>query len=292
MSWLQSTIHHSVSFLKASIGGVGYFGTGFFYARTADGSLKTGGWHVLDSVYLITAKHNVLITDEEHGIENQVCDNLEIAYTFFDAKNPAVPAGKISVVMTQKDLQTRILYHKNEDVDLVAISLEGFPVEVGGQTIELQHLKTSYLTRSSLPKYSDMLSVEVTSDIIVFGFPYGHFDNHNRFPLSKSGIIASGWGLDFNNQPVFKIDVELYQGSSGSPVISKPVNFAVRDGKMYTNEDPRFLLLGVYTGESQFAFEEETVIKTEDADVSATIEQAKSLGFGTVHYADLIDDIV
>ena len=65
----------------------------------------------------------------------------------------------------------------------------------------------------------------------------------------KSGIIASAWGYNFNGLPIFQIDAQLFPGSSGGLVISKPTNIAMIDGNLKYNKIKQFVFLGVYSGE-------------------------------------------
>jgi hypothetical protein len=54
---------------------------------------------------------------------------------------------------------------------------------------------------------------------------------------------------------MFQIDSQLFPGSSGGLVISKPVNIAVIDGELKYNQSKQFVFLGVYSGE--FTWDEE-----------------------------------
>lgn len=156
-------------------------------------------------------------------------------------------------------------------------------------------IQASHFSRRDLPKFSKILKAESGSDVIVIGYPMGHFDTYNRFPILKSGIIASGWGMNFNEERIFKIDTQLFPVSSGSPVILKPTRIIVRDdGKIstYNSTSPAKLLLGIYAGEFQQKITESCMIEKDQIKEDVKITKNVSLGIGNVFYADLIDEII
>ena len=93
------------------------------------------------------------------------------------------------------------------------------------------------------------IEVEASSDVLIAGYPKGFYDHINLFPIVKSGIIASRWGAGFQGQPYFLIDAKLFPGSSGSVVISKPIDLVVKDGQVMLASEKQFAFLGVYSGE-------------------------------------------
>ena len=140
------------------------------------------------------------------------------------------------------------------------------------------------MTNDNLPSNSQ-LEIEVSSDIIVASYPRGFYDNVNKFPIVKSGIISSAWGRNFNGKPMFLIDAQLFPGSSGGLVISKPTNIAMIDGKLMYNKVKQFVLLGVYSGEPIQRYD-----PVEIGDI--TVVRKSSYGLGNVWYSSLIHDII
>lgn len=53
------------------------------------------------------------------------------------------------------------------------------------------------------------------------GYPEGRFDAKHNLPILRRGSIASIPGVDFNGEPMFVIDAQVFPGSSGSPVFVK-----------------------------------------------------------------------
>ena len=140
------------------------------------------------------------------------------------------------------------------------------------------------LTNNNLPQ-NQPITIDVTSDIIIASYPRGFYDDVNKFPIVKSGIVASGWGLRFRGDPLFEIDAQLFPGSSGGLVISKPQNVAMINGKPHYSGIKQFVFLGVYSGEYQW----EEKINKEDG----SVEEVKgSYGLGNVWYSYLVPEII
>ena len=124
------------------------------------------------------------------------------------------------------------------------------------------------------PDMNREIQKEASDDVLVVGYPRGFHDDANLFPVIKSRIVASGWGLPFKGYPCFLIDAKLFPGSSGSAVISKPTNLVFNDGRLLTTTDNEkaFVLLGVYSGSPH---------------TWAETVRAGNLDFGTVREHDL-----
>jgi hypothetical protein len=85
---------------------------------------------------------------------------------------------------------------------------------------------------------------------VVIGYPRHFFDEYNKLPILKSGILITPPGVRYDNLDAFLIDFKEYEGLSGGVIISKPTDFVVEDGQMYIHKGGRdFLLLGIYTGQ-------------------------------------------
>ena len=90
------------------------------------------------------------------------------------------------------------------------------------------------------------LVVPPAEPVAIIGFPFGMAAS-GKFPVWKTGHIASEIDLDYEGEPVFLIDATAKPGMSGSPVL------AVRRGWVQTSRGitmggaaTRFL--GVYSG--------------------------------------------
>jgi hypothetical protein len=131
------------------------------------------------------------------------------------------------------------------------------------------------------------IKMRPTSGATLLGYPYGFADTAHDLPVWKTGHIASEPGVDFDNRPVFLVDVSAFPGMSGSPVL------AVANG-IYENEagqmrSGRVLkLLGIFS-----AMPVVRAMKPASAGVDAEPEVATetALQLGYVWKAALIADL-
>ena len=139
------------------------------------------------------------------------------------------------------------------------------------------------MTTENFPKRT-IEKIEVADEVLIASYPLGFYDDYNNFPIVKSGIISSGWGLNFKNQKLFEVDIQLYPGSSGGLVISKPKNILFQNGTLYQSNEKQFVFLGIYSGE--YIIE----IKN-DKDGKVEVIECK-LGLGNVWYSEVVDEII
>jgi len=93
---------------------------------------------------------------------------------------------------------------------------------------------------------SDMF-LAPSEPVSIVGFPFG-VAAAGKFPIWKTGHIASDMDLDYDGKPVFLVDATTKSGMSGSPV------FAIRKGGYWSSTGTWHLgkgatrFLGVYSG--------------------------------------------
>ena len=141
-------------------------------------------------------------------------------------------------------------------------------------------ISTGKVTDRDLPSASP-LTIEATSDVVICSYPHGFYDSVNKYPIVKSGIIASSWGKPFNGTRTFLVDANLFLGSSGGLVLSKPTDIARINGKVMHSDFKHYVFLGVYSGQYNY-------VET-NPDGTTKVE---SYGLGIVWYSDLVHEIV
>lgn len=256
--------------------------TGLFYTETTPADpVKTGPqWHKIEKYWLITNRHVVIkkIKGTEYLIDK---------FIFCVRQNVN---GKINwkpIELSKEELRKVLRLHTDAVVDIVAIDISSYIHEIindiAANPTSNNYILPVNLTNSNLPQ-NQPITIDVTSDIIVASYPKDFYDKTNKFPIVKSGIVASAWGLQFNGLPMFQIDAQLFPGSSGGLVISKPVNIAVIDGELKYNQSKQFVFLGVYSGE--FVWEEEVEIEGKKHIFK------RSYGLGNVWYSYLVPQII
>ena len=257
--------------------------SGFYYTETSASDQLVQGphWEKIEKHWLITNKH--VLFPKLDGKNDSLVDSL--TFNLRQIINEKIEWFPIK--LNKEQLTEQALLHSNENIDVVAIDVTKQisnaimkSIQVGNSNI----IAPSLLTKKNLPE-NQPLTIDVTTDIIVASYPKGFYDKFNKFPIVKSGIVASGWGFHFNGNPLFEIDAQLFPGSSGGLVISKPTNIAMIDGKPSFAQDKQFVFLGIYSGE--YLWKEK--IKMADGH-EETME--RSYGLGNVWYSYLIPEII
>ena len=75
------------------------------------------------------------------------------------------------------------------------------------------------LNSSYIPDDEYLESITQTDEVIMIGYPGGLWDNANNQPIFRKGILATSPSKDFKGRREFLIDMPVYWGSSGSPVL-------------------------------------------------------------------------
>ena len=255
--------------------------SGFFFQELAPldpekAKSGQGQWREVKGLWLVTNRH-VLIH------EGQLASSI----TFCHRKIGAGGFEWVPIILSGDDLKQRCSFHQDDSVDVAIVSVPDlmtkamYPVPAGEQAMAY-----SAVSEEDFPGKSK-ITVEVGDDVLVVGYPRGFYDEFCKFPIVKSGIIASRWGMPFNGKPFFLIDAKLFPGSSGSIVISKPIGFLVEDKKIlqHSSGSKQFAFLGIFSGEP---FCESRPIETD----SFTIISKEGYNVGVVWYCQLVTDII
>lgn len=257
-------------------------GSGFYYNQVSpyDPSKSGAQWYQINKFWLVTNRHVVLpkIDEVEYVPE-------KFSFSIREDINGVIEWKPI--ILNKSQLLSSLKLHKEKEIDVAVIDISPYIKEIVNDISKNSDSQNIYLptqlTNMNLPE-NQPLSIDVTSDIIVASYPKGFYDQLNKFPIVKSGIVASGWGLNFNGLPMFQIDSQLFPGSSGGLVISKPTNIAMIDGELKYNQTKQFVLLGVYSGEFKWY---------ENIDIGGNIvRMGNSYGLGNVWYSHLIPEII
>jgi len=130
-----------------------------------------------------------------------------------------------------------------------------------------QKFKSSTCIRLFGPDLTTMPDINPFGDVAVVGYPLGFFDKKNNLPVYRKAMIASQYGVNFNNKPYFLIDANLHAGTSGSPVVSAHLPLFKEEGA----KEP-YKLFGIHSAEH--------------------VEKDEPLGLSVVWYSYLIDEII
>ena len=273
---LNDTLNSISTIVETDTGRFNTQGSGFYYSKLAPRDGDGPQWREVQDMWLVTNRHVIVPSTKTGELRPKTL-------TFFLRK--LVPSGALTwepVVISGQEIEKLAKFHPAKAVDVAVVNIYDIASKrlgSGGQYVG------PYFLHSDTFAGKNNIDVEASSDILVVGYPKGFYDDVNLFPIVKSGIIASRWGVGFQGKPYFLIDAKLFPGSSGSVVISKPIDTVVKEGKLMLANEKQFSFLGIFSGEHRW--QEEPVVVGD-----LTITQSSGLDLGIVWYADLVEDII
>jgi hypothetical protein len=98
-----------------------------------------------------------------------------------------------------------------------------------------------------IPSPQQLAVLGVIEDVVMVGYPQGLADEAHGFPIFRHGYTASHPVIDFDNKPWGALDIPLFAGSSGSPVVM----YRPGEGYAIMLDAREPLLLGVLFGGPQ-----------------------------------------
>ena len=106
--------------------------------------------------------------------------------------------------------------HPDPDVDLCALPILPIINKFKAKGIELF---TSPLDYSLVADDEFLKNVTQLDDVAMIGYPDGIWDKKNNQPIFRKGVFATRPSREYNGKREFVIDMPVYGGSSGSPVL-------------------------------------------------------------------------
>lgn len=273
---LNDTLNLISTIIETKAANFAVQGSGFYYSRLAPGDGEGPQWRTVEDMWLVTNRHVVIPKIEGNEVHPT---NLT-----FNLRKIGSSGGLNwdPVVLSAGELENLAKFHPDKSVDVAVVNIYE---TVTNRIKSGDQYASPYLLNSDYFAGKNNIEVEASSDVLVAGYPKGFYDEVNLFPIVKSGIVASRWGAGFQGSPYFLIDAKLFPGSSGSVVISKPIDLVVKDGHMMLASEKQFAFLGVFSGEPRF---EEAPVVVGDL----TITQSSGFDLGIVWYANLVEEVI
>ena len=176
--------------------GVVSCGTGFFYDIP----------HIADK-----SSHIPVIVSNRHVVK----DVLETIITFTLTDANSLPSSGVHKIRIDNRAFPWI-NHPDASVDLSVLPVA--PVlshmKAQGKKPFFFALNSSYIADEEYLK-----SITQTDEVIMIGYPGGLWDDVNNQPIFRKGILATSPRKNFQGRREFLIDMPVYWGSSGSPVL-------------------------------------------------------------------------
>jgi len=220
---LFSTVRISTKYATGEVGS----GTGFIFNLTRPGNKKIS--------FIVTNNH--VVNDTDYG-SFFVHESVLIEGKEYPSENSAevrVPGFK-----------NQWFHHKDKDIDLCAFPIQNL---IDESTRINRKVYFSSIGDHDILSDNDLLHLSAIEDVIMVGYPIGLADNVHNLPLLRRGTTATHSGIDFEGRNEGVVDMAVFPGSSGSPIL------IVNEGSYHDNKGgtlvagSRVIFLGVlYAG--------------------------------------------
>ena len=155
--------------------------------------------------------HIPVIVSNRHVVK----DALETIITFTLADTNSHPSSEMYRIRINNGAFPWI-GHPDASVDLSVLPVVPAlnHMEAQGKRPFFFALNSSYIADDAYLK-----SITQTDEVIMIGYPGGLWDDVNNQPIFRKGILATSPRKNFQGRREFLIDMPVYCGSSGSPVL-------------------------------------------------------------------------
>lgn len=231
-------------------------GTGFLLSRPVGDDIY--------KLYLVSNKH-VLSTAQ----------SIKITFTIKNNGNPEI--GNI-IQLPIINIQDKVVGHPNHKVDVAALECTGL------FNMFQDKLYCKYVSYDMLADFTEK-ELTVAENVYFVGYPDDRYDATNNLPLIRTGLISSHPKYDYNGDPVFVIDAQVFPGSSGSPVYIDLTYENFKNGQIVIGQR-KIKLLGIVA---------QTMIRNNQLQAVSTpvsFVTQEVLGLGIVFKATTIKELI
>lgn len=224
---IQSGFSRLSLFVEATANGLVIGRATGFVIRAQDQPFLVTNWHVLSGR---NAETNACLSDT-----GALPDFISIHHHGSQDINTREPRSE-SLYVDAEENEPRWLEHpRGREIDVVLLPLTDVAEPVVLLPLDPALARVGILELPGLP-------------VSVIGFPYG-FQVAGRWPIWKTGHIASDPGHDYDGRPSFLIDITTREGMSGAPIVYQSSGpFDGWQGKEAINAIMQRKFLGVYSG--------------------------------------------
>jgi hypothetical protein len=223
--WMKATM-----LIERVVDGDSFTGTGFLVGRPVEGGLQ---------IFLVTNKHVL-------GPQRRFGQSLLLHLNVSNENMPEVEPYSVTYTYRPQSFRE----HARAFVDVCAVNITAI-------IAELPRLSYEYIAYGglALPDLISTLDIGAGDDILSIGYPLGFSQGVNNLPIVRQGVIATSLRHDLSGaalsdqvnlgpHPAFLVDGGVVHGSSGSPIILKPVAGRLVRG-VYEMGNTQPVLLGI-----------------------------------------------
>ena len=208
---------------------LGTTGTGFFVARRSSYGSQ---------IFMVTNKH-------------VLSPIKQIPKISFDGHTQRTDGTRlkqrIDIVLNGKN-QQRYQEHPDPNIDVAAMNITDIKINNPSMVMKCFDYDKDLATQQDLKTYE----IEAGDDVLMVGFPLGITQGTSNGSVLRQAMIASRIGEPLEDQltghsrtlPAFLVDGGVVHGSSGSPVILKPVIGRIMSSGIQMGDTP-LMLLGI-----------------------------------------------
>lgn len=190
---LFCTVRISTKYLTGTMGS----GTGFVFELNRPGKKTIS--------FIITNKH---VVDGANFGSFMVHESM-----FSDGKE--YPSEN-SVEVQIDNFSDQWFRHKDNDIDLCAFPIQSLIDESSrlGRKVYF-----SSIGKENILSDDDLLNLSALEDVVMVGYPIGLTDQAHNLPILRRGTTASHSGINFDGRNEAVVDLAVFPGSSGSPIL-------------------------------------------------------------------------
>lgn len=184
-----------------------------------------------------------VIVTNTHLIKS--CKKGILRFKFYNNKT----GGRFGEIMNLPidDFESKWIKHPSEDLAIIQLN----PILDEIYKKYNKSVSLFYFSETYIPSDLELTDLSAIEEVIMVGYPKGLSDDINDLPIVRKGFTATPVYFNYKNQGRFLLDIPIYPGSSGSPVILYNLgSYPAKDGILNINS--RLKLLGIVVQSSMY----------------------------------------
>ncbi len=255
--------------IEASNDRVTSTGTGFFFNLKIDKNKNVP--------LLVTNKH--VVKGKTKGC---------FLFTKADSNdNPLI--GETFGIKYDVDFENQWIFHPDANVDICVLPINKLQIAATqlGHKLFYRALGSEHIPTEEISK-----TIEPIEDVYMIGYPNGLWDKKNNMAIIRKGLTATPYSIDFNGNKQFLIDMSVYPGSSGSPILLYDNGFTSRNGTISIGGNHIWLLGIVFQVFQRCITGDVNIESTPIASVKLTSSSFVPINLGIVIKAERLLDFI
>lgn len=193
--------------------------------------------------FLFHNKQNPKITIPAIVTNRHVVKDIQDTTLVFTVRKDGRPSNSTVRYHTQYPPWQKWIGHPDADVDIAILPLLPITTQIRNERgTEIYYVP---FDSSMIPADEVFRSLTQLDEVAMIGYPNGLWDQVNNQPIFRKGAIATRPSVNYNGHREFLVDMSVFPGSSGSPIL------LVSEGPFYDRQrnaiatGTRIALLGV-----------------------------------------------